>query len=328
MSTKIVALHVARSFGLFGLARWLTRDWARILCYHSVYLSTVPYAGDAMFMQGRTFRARLALLKRRGYSVRPLSEVVENAGRRAGRVDSPIAITIDDGWFGTYRDMLPALLEERLPATLYCDTRHLLQGGTVVHVLASTVKRIWGNSPLPPDARVALAGATDPSASGEERLEHARLLCQRLGLDLNELVDSRTFSYMTPDEFRHFADSPGIQIELHTHRHTMADHSPEAVRREIEDNRAALAQILDRDPRSFRHFCYPSGDARNSDEAVLDSLGISSATTTRQGLAPANPAKRFQLPRLLDGENVSEIEFEAEVSGFMHLARRLLGRSA
>lgn len=326
MSAKHAVLYVARATGMFRLARWLTRDWSRILCYHGAYLSAVPYTGDAMFMQGRTFSSRLSLLKKRGYSVRPLAEVVENAGRRQGRVDSPVAITIDDGWFGTYREMLPALVQARLPATLYCDTRHLLQGGTVVHVLASTATRIWGKAPLPPEARVAFAGATDPAVSHEEKLRHARELCRRLGLDVDELIDSRTFSYMTPDEFRHFASAPGMQIELHTHRHTMADHSPEAVRREVEDNRAALAQLLNRDPQSFLHFCYPSGDARASDEAVLASLGVRSATTTRQGLAPGDPTRRYQLPRLLDGENVTEIEFEAELSGFMHLARRLLRR--
>jgi hypothetical protein len=33
------------------------------------------------------------------------------------------------------------------------------------------------------------------------------------------------------------------------------------------------------------------------------------------------------LPRILDGENLSMLEFEAEISGFMHLLRMVTGRS-
>jgi hypothetical protein len=47
-------------------------------------------------------------------------------------------------------------------------------------------------------------------------------------------------------------------------------------------------------------------------------------TTCDSGLAAAAEAG-FALPRISDGDHVSQLEFEAEVSGFMELVRMALG---
>ncbi len=70
------------------------------------------------------------------------------------------------------------------------------------------------------------------------------------------------------------------------------------------------------------HFCYPSGVYDKTTWPWLDRLGIKSATTVEQGLNfPKAP--QLGLKRLLDGQEVQQIEFEAELCGFIEVTRRL-----
>ena len=57
----------------------------------------------------------------------------------------------------------------------------------------------------------------------------------------------------------------------------------------------------------------------------MAALGVKSATTIEPGLNyPDTP--RFALRRLVDGHPVSDIEFEAEMTGFMEIVRALRER--
>jgi hypothetical protein len=47
-----------------------------------------------------------------------------------------------------------------------------------------------------------------------------------------------------------------------------------------------------------------------------------SATTTDIGLVAAD-SPPYALPRILDGQDITDLEFEAELCGFMQLLRRL-----
>src|ERR1043165_631679 len=103
-----VILRMAKSTGLFALARRLTARDVRILCYHGAALRDEHQFSPGLFMSKETFAARMEFLARQGYPVLKLEEVVE----RLEQGDWPPAatvITIDDGWFGTYRIMAPIL---------------------------------------------------------------------------------------------------------------------------------------------------------------------------------------------------------------------------
>jgi len=50
-----------------------------------------------------------------------------------------------------------------------------------------------------------------------------------------------------------------------------------------------------------------------------------SVATTRTGINDANQSE-YELLRILDSEDMSQLEFDAEMSGFMHVALRLLQR--
>ncbi len=337
-SRKNDILARAKAAGLFGIARRRSAKAVRILCYHGVWLAEDGFAGDSMFMQAATFRRRLAIIRREGYPVVSLSDAVR-ALRGEGPVlpQAAVVITIDDGWWSTFAAMLPALADHAMPATLYCDTAQLQGGKPIAHVMARYLDAVANAKPrniLIDATAVANArrDARDLTRPMADRMAAARRLAAALKIDIEPYLKVRAFDYMTPDELA-AAVREGLDVQLHTHTHSIGDMSPTVIAREIGANRQALSDMLGKPAAHFTDFCYPSGVATPAAAAALAGLGLTSSTTTQQGLAwPGMPM--HLLPRLLDGENLSEIEFEAELSGFGDMLRagrqkvnRVLGRA-
>jgi hypothetical protein len=172
-----------------------------------------------------------------------------------------------------------------------------------------------------------IAGRGDPAAAADRgldldtRIEHASALGTSLGLDPARYIADQVFDYMSPEELA-AAAADGLDIQLHSHGHTLGDFGAPIVNAEIARNRAELASVLGIAPARLHHFCYPSGAHDRSVGPILARLGIASATTTEAGLAYPG-MDRFFLPRLLDGENLSPLEFEAELAGIGDLLRSL-----
>lgn len=278
---KMLVLRALRALGIFHLARLLSGDRVRILCYHGLWLGDRRFGGDGLFMLPETFRRRLKLLRDRGYPVISLDDAVDGIRGRRRLPRAAVAITIDDGWYGVYAEMLPALAEHQYPATLHVDTANLLSGRPVPHVLKRYVEKI--------------------------------------GCDEAYAVATRTFEYMSPADLR-VAVSQGLTIELHTHTHTMGNFSPDLLRREIERNRSVLAAVLGRPGASFRHLAYPSGRFNRSAFPCLRELGVVSATTVNRAMACPG-SEPLALPRFLDSEKITDLEFEAELSGVLDFLR-------
>jgi peptidoglycan/xylan/chitin deacetylase (PgdA/CDA1 family) len=313
---KRALLWLMRALGLFRLMRRVTGRGVRILCYHGAWRGDDDFPGDSMFIGRKTFPARLDTLARLGYPVISLDEAVAGLTGAAALPRAAVVLTIDDGWYSFYRDMLPALRRRALPATLYVDTGHLLSRRPVPHVMARYFTLIAGR-----DDTAAIAIAADRSLDLDTRVAQASALGTSLGLDPARYLADRVFDYMTPEDLAAAAED-GLDIQLHSHGHTLGDFGAPIVEAEITRNRAELAAVLDADPARLRHFCYPSGAHERSVGPILARLGIASATTTEAGLAYPG-MDRFFLPRLLDGENLSPLEFEAELAGIGDLLRRL-----
>jgi hypothetical protein len=142
-------------------------------------------------------------------------------------------------------------------------------------------------------------------------------------VDYDRLLERRILQIMGPDDVRAL-DPRVVNVQLHTHRHRMPRDAA-ALAAEIADNRSAIAGIL-RSGEPRVHFCYPSGEYHPESPAQLRGLGIESATTCNPGIAgPASPP--LLLPRYLDGQGVSETEFEGWVTGFTGWLRGI-GREA
>jgi hypothetical protein len=87
--------------------------------------------------------------------------------------------------------------------------------------------------------------------------------------------------------------------------------------RELRDNENALERITGR---RCVHFCYPSGLWSEKHWPWLQESGVQTAVTCEPGLNNfATP--RYALRRFLDGEDISQIEFEAEIFGFAEVLR-------
>lgn len=337
-ATRIFVLSMARLCGAFSLARWLTRRDLRILCYHGAALSDEHQFRGGLFMAQETFARRMQFLRANAYPVISLEEAL----RRLHEGSLPPAatvITIDDGWIGTRTIMAPELKRNNFPATLYIATYYLLKQTQIFHVAADYIlwkspchnlrlgeidKRLLGEydtnrDDQRNDAVSALWKLADSLPSAQDRQSLLRSVCRAVGTDPDAFEASRVISFMSATEASELREY-GIDVQLHTHRHRFPTKAYAEAEREIIENRKHLESIASN---TLHHFCYPSGEYEPHQLAWMPRLGLASATTTRNGLNRSS-TNRYELLRFLDSQSISDVEFAAEMSGFLELFRRCL----
>lgn len=317
---KRVGLRAMRHLGVLHIARMLRPGDLRILCYHGAWCLDDGFGGDSLFMRPATFERRIRSLRTAGYRVIGLAEGIAALAGQAEMPPRAVVITIDDGWAGTGTAMLPVLARHGVPATLYCDSENLLSGKPVPQVMARYLNLIHrAGVPVEGPAGAAFARATDRTRNLDERLTAAFDFARLAGIDIAPYLEGRSFGYMTTDELR-AAHRTGLDIQLHTHTHSLGDFSPDQIAREIEQNREVLGRVLGTESHSFRHFCFPGGRTAPGLQGVLERLGIESATTLQPRIARRSDAP-LMLPRLMDGEHMSSDEFLAELAGIGEILR-------
>lgn len=110
-----------------------------------------------------------------------------------------------------------------------------------------------------------------------------------------------------------------VDIQLHTHRHHLPLDDPSRFQNEVFENKDYLIGCA---ANAMNHFCYPSGVFDSNCADKLAAAGVVSATTCKTGFV-SNESDRYYLPRFLDGENIPQIVFEAELSGVNEILRRI-----
>jgi peptidoglycan/xylan/chitin deacetylase (PgdA/CDA1 family) len=335
---KLGAFRLARHTGLFNLVG--DNSWRRqrlaILCYHGVSLDDEHLWHPSLYVSPRHFRARMEHLRRRQCNVLPLAEALA----RLAHNDLPpraVAITFDDGFYDYLAGAHPVLRDYGYPATLYLTTYYCFHNLPIFRLMCSyllwkrpgatiTVES-WDGTPLtletasPPQREAALTlldrEAARCHASALAKQSMLERIAAALQLDLAALSARRILHLLTPAEAR-WLHAEGCDLQLHTHRHrTPRDCA--AFQREIVDNRAALAEITG-NPSPAEHFCYPSGNYAPEFLPWLRELGVKSATTCVAGLASSR-SNPLLLPRYLDASYVSEVEFDAWITGADQLLR-------
>jgi peptidoglycan/xylan/chitin deacetylase (PgdA/CDA1 family) len=331
MSFKKTALVAAKAAGLFALMR-------SILCYHGGSLGDERDYNPKLFCSPQQLRQRLDWLRRHGFVPATLDETLEPDGGRGIRV----AVTLDDGWYSSWHDLLPLLAEYGYRPVLYLHSDTYEHGAPVAgvalrYLVWKAPRRALQLSGLAPD----LDGGHDLASDAGRRMLTERAgrwlqglapasleaalerLAEALGVPAAVLdLPSRRFSYMTGAELRQ-ASANGCAIELHGHVHTYLPGEPEANRANIERCRAAILAAGLPHP---VHYCYPSGRFDPAAATTMRAAGVRTATTCLPGLVDIkNPDDAFFLPRFLDGGDVAMIEFEAEMSGVLALLRKLAG---
>lgn len=341
MDCKDIVLHISKGVGLFAVARRLTRRGLRILCYHGFELADETLFRPKLFISVDDFAKRMELLARRRYLVLPLAEALDRLAQHS-LPPSAVVITIDDGFHAVRAGAVEILKRHGFPATVYvrtCDVETNLPIFclAVRYMFARTAERgidVRGRSWLPdgwidlesPGGRDRAADAVidfgERRCSEHERQQICRELAELLHVDYERIQQTRILSLMNREELREMQVF-GVDVQLHTHRHQLPTDDKEAAQGEILDNRRELERMLG--PQRFEHFCYPNGLYSRSQWPWLSELGVISATTCEPGLNFVG-TPRLGLRRFLDDSQVSLITFEAELSGYLELARR--GRAA
>jgi len=338
LRVKLVFYHVCKWLGLFWLARVLTRRGLRIVGYHGFETADEGSFRQSIFMRPGTFARRLDWLQSRGYPVLQLAEAVE----RLERGDLPpcaTVLTFDDGFASIWTQAMPLLRERGLSGTIYVTT-YYCEKGTPIFRLALQYM-FWktthtevdltglgvgreGSVPVSRETVVLLRDHGESTLTEPERVALCGELGRRLDVDYQAVVDGRQFSVMTPDEVRE-AGGAGVDMQLHTHRHILPEDEAGATR-EVTDCRAVLEPLV---KHGLDHFCYPTGIYSPAHFPILRGLGIRSATTCESGLNFPG-VETMALHRFMDGDGITPIEFEADMSGFAHILRgirnRLTGR--
>jgi peptidoglycan/xylan/chitin deacetylase (PgdA/CDA1 family) len=330
--------RAGESGGLFRVARRKTTPGLRILCYHGFSLNDEDGFRPKLFMDAGMFRRRLEFLAANRFPVLPLEQAL-NLLKDGSLPPCATVITIDDGFYSVYRVAFPLLQKFRFPATLYVTSYYSLKQNPVFRLVVQYM--FWNTARSELDltgmvdaipGKIHLRDASAEQAMwrlieyGEnncdeaERCNLCHMLGERLGVDYEVLVKRRGLSLATASELREMS-AAGLDIQLHTHRHRFPEAEPLAVK-ELKDNKHYLNQVVDR---PLRHFCCPSGTLTRTHWDWLRAEGICSAVTCAPGFAYQNTSW-MGLPRFLDGSQISDLEFRAEMFGYTELLRRLRSR--
>ena len=158
--------------------------------------------------------------------------------------------------------------------------------------------------------------------STEDRQDFIKRICKKLNVDWKRLQTNRMFRLAPPKMIKEYSQISGIEMELHTHRHVFPDSSYEECLAEIQENQAFLFKWTGK--KSW-HFCYPSGWYDKKQITWLQNIGVKSATTVQPALNECGK-NLWELDRFLDGENISDIEFKAELCGISDFLRNIARR--
>lgn len=335
IAIKIFILIFMKACGGFYLSRLLYRRSLRILCYHGISIKDQHLFDDILFIRRETFERRIAIVKKWGMNVIPLKEAVEKLPDDK-HPDHSVVITFDDGWYST-KQALPILKKYNYPSTLYLASYYALKGVNVFNVLirycfwktktsSLVIQKISPGLNGEYDLSVpenkdkvckqVIAFGNQADLATKEDL--TKNIVSQLGIDISEVERTRMFKYMSVEELNTLKEQK-VSLELHTHRHDFPL-DRDQVEKEISDNREILKLA---GTTNNEHFCYPSGIYSEKQFSWLKTLGIKSATTTINNFNDSSTSL-YKLNRFLDREKISDLEFEAEICGVIHLLRKFV----
>jgi peptidoglycan/xylan/chitin deacetylase (PgdA/CDA1 family) len=322
MKEKI--LFAVKSLGGFWLTRKLIRNKTLILAYHGFELVDETSFRPKLFIKSSTFKQRLRYIQEHCNVIK-----LEDIGNR-NKPRNSVVITIDDGWASTLTLASPLLNSFNFPYTVYLTTENVLNNSPIYHILLDYIlmksigKEICLR--LSNDEEVNTIINLENVTELKDKIELAReessdtellsKIAKNLELNIDKLIGTKALSLLSVDEVKELADL-GADIQLHTHSHHTHLNDDAAFNAEIIENQRHIENIVGIKP---LHHCYPSGSYNHKSIKLLKPLGILTATTCIPGLCDVM-TNRLELPRFLDGENISQITFEAEVSGFLHFLR-------
>ena len=117
MLSKSELIKIAGPYGLYALARYLTRSCPRIVMYHRFSEEVSP--GKVC---KETFEKQIVYMKKK-FNIVPLSALCEAKEQSKSYKKDSIVLTIDDGYEDFYSIAYPILKKHNVPATLFVTTQ-------------------------------------------------------------------------------------------------------------------------------------------------------------------------------------------------------------
>lgn len=337
---KCLCYYLAKYSGLFIFARRIFRHKIRILCYHGFSYQDEHVFRPKLFISPALFSQRLAKIQNSRFNVITLDQACRQLAGGQPDEDS-VVITIDDGWSGVKKFAAPLLTSYRFPSTLYLTTYYMQKRIQVVNLMVQYL--LWKSTATNVDFSAlgqsfndyqdvnchkpqlllikSLIAHCDRLSPVAARQEFLRKLGGLLSVDVKALEQDNLFYLLEQSEAAALTKLV-VDLQLHTHRHHIGENDLAVFEQELSENITAIAPVSQT---PLVHFCYPSGFYTAKHKEYLAQRGICSATTCEAGLNGSN-CDLLSLNRFLDGQNISAIEFEAELYGFAQLMRIIKGR--
>lgn len=331
---KNTMYSLSKIIGLFTLSALITRRSVRILCYHGISMEDEHEWFPAFFLSHDKLKRRLDYLKKNNYPIITLDEAIAKVADNS-QLDCSIVITADDGFYNNYSILAKELNQREMPAIFYISTYYVVEQTPyfryVVGYLFFKSKEksinlknfniglddVQLSNKLQVEITVELIiEHYEAHVTEEGRLKVLYELGELLKVDMKKIDDVRMFHLMTIDQMKEL-DQGNIKMGLHTHNHFDLV-TPQIADSEIVANQEVFEKDLGR---KSHHFCYPRGIWSPNLWPVLEKHQLKSATTSESGVYNSRSSK-FEIKRILDSENVSDIEFEAEITGFAFLLRK------
>jgi len=315
------------------------RHKINILCYHGFSYHDEHLFRPKLFMSPTLFAQRLELIKQGGFNVISLDKACQLIAS-GETLEHSIVLTIDDGWFGVADFAAPLLNKYQFNTTLYLTTYYVQNRIAVVNMMVAYL--LWKTSKdsvdlSSLDPRLSLQTNIKRPSNGEELAKRLTQYCERLdtiklrGCFLQRLAQllEVTQPLQQPNMFKLIdlgtastVQNQGLDLQLHSHRHHIGKEDLSVLQGELDDNVTVMRRFTQT---QLQHFCYPSGFYTAEHQHYLQEYGMISATTCHSGMCDST-SDLFSLPRFLDGQNITKIEFEAELYGFAQLMRSLKKR--
>jgi peptidoglycan/xylan/chitin deacetylase (PgdA/CDA1 family) len=279
-------------------------------------------------MDPQKLEQRLESLKKGHYSVLPLDGALQQV--RAGTLPPrSVVITFDDGTYDFYQQAFPRLKSYGFPVTVYQTTYYTSCERPVFNLMCSYMLWKRRGEVIADGDEVGVKGPLDlrkesgrhkvvrglieiterENMTGLQKDDIAARLARFLKIDYHGLKAKRILHLMNGHELQAVARN-GVDVQLHTHRHRTPEDET-SFRREIQDNRARIRELISTQP---MHFCYPSGVYRPAFFPWLREENVVSATTCDAGLATRH-SESLLLPRFVDNQNRTQVEFESWIAG-------------
>jgi peptidoglycan/xylan/chitin deacetylase (PgdA/CDA1 family)/SAM-dependent methyltransferase len=285
-----------------------------IVCYHRI--AAFSPDSHALCTPLELFGEHIAYLRDHCTPI-ALDDLVQAAA--AGAIpERAVAVTFDDGYVDALTTASPILIESGVPATFFVNSDRLDEEHERWWDILERV--FQGQQAVPPrllmragsqDVQLATTTATERAAALEAlsgaawplgAIARGQLVADVLGWSGAAAAARASHRVMTAGEIRTLAAAPGHSIGAHTVNHlALTCHDAETKRREIADDKVALARVVGR---PVELFSYPYGELDGGTVAAVRDAGFRAAVTAEAG-AVLSGTNRLLLPRVEVTRDVS-----------------------